>query len=177
MTSNALLAAFGNLKKTTNSTIEMLADIQIEVNGPDAILGDAITFKFVNKLATVSHELGGLEADEMRQQVIEVLNNGLSKAAPALAIGMKTATEGKDFSVDSEQWCEILVEKASKRVEAADEFANWENPKGNQLLSDAERLRLSNLEKENAQLRKELAQLKATKQGTKSTSSTSATAA
>ena len=109
------------------------------------------------------------------QQVIEVLNNGLSKIAPALAIGMKTATECKDLSV--EQWCEILVEKASKRVEATEEFANWENPKGNQLLSDAERLRLNNLEKENAQLRKELAQLKATKKGTKSTSSTSATAA
>ena len=168
MICNALLAAFG--KKTTNSTIKMFADIQIEVNGPEHILGDGVI--------TFSHELGGLEADEL-QQVIDVLNNGLSKTAPALAIGMKTATEGKDFSV--EQWCEILVEKASKRVplpvEATDELANWENPKGNQLLSDAERMRLKNLEKENAQLRKELAQFKATKQGTKSTSSTSATAA
>jgi hypothetical protein len=170
MICNALLAAFG--KKTTNSTIKMFADIQIEVNGPEHILGDVITF--VSKLATVNHELGTLEPDEM-QQVIEVLNNGLSKIAPALAVGMKTATEGKDYSV--EQWCEILVEKASKRVEATDEFANWENPKGNQQLSDAERLRLNNLEKEVAQLKKENAQLKATKQGTKSTSSTSVAAA
>jgi hypothetical protein len=117
MICNALLSAFG--KKTTNSTIKMFADIQIEVTGPDSILGDAVTF--ASKLATVSHELGGLEADEM-QQVIEVLNNGLWKTAPALAIGMRAATEGKDFSV--EQWCEILVEKASKRVEATNEFAD-----------------------------------------------------
>jgi hypothetical protein len=123
MICNALLAAFG--KKTTNSTIKMFADIQIEVNGPKHILGDVITLVTVSKLATVSHELGGLEADEM-QQVIEVLNNGLSEIAPALAIGMKTATEGKDFLWNSD--ARILVEKASKRVEATDEFANWENP-------------------------------------------------
>jgi len=91
------------------------------VNGSEHILDDVITF--VGELATVKHELGELEADEM-QQVIEVLNNGLSKIAPALAIGMKTATEGKDFSV--ERWCEILVEKASRRMEAADEFADWD---------------------------------------------------
>ena len=91
------------------------------MNGSEHILDDVITF--VGELATVKHELGELEADEM-QQVIEVLNNGLSKIAPALAIGMKTATEGKDFSV--ERWCEILVEKASRRMEAADEFADWD---------------------------------------------------
>ena len=170
MVCNALLAAFG--KKTTNSTIKMFADIQIEVNGPEHILGDVITF--VGKLATVNHELGTLEPDEM-QQVIEVLNNGLSKIAPALAVGMKTATEGKDYSVD--QWCEILVEKASKRMEATDEFDKWELSKNNQRLSDAERVKLNNLEKEVAQLKKENAQLKAAKQGTKSTSSTGVTAA
>ena len=170
MVCNALLAAFG--KKTTNSTIKMFADIQIEVNGPEHILGDVITF--VSKLATVNHELGTLEPDEM-QQVIEVLNNGLSKIAPALAVGMKTATEGKDYSVD--QWCEILVEKASKRMEATDEFDKWELSKNNQRLSDAERVKLNNLEKEVAQLKKENAQLKAAKQGTKSTSSTGVTAA
>ena len=76
-----------------------------------------------------------------------------------------------------EQWCEILAEKASKRMEATDEFDKWEHSKSNQHLSDAERLRLNNLEKENAQLKKEIAQLKATKQGTKSTGSTRATAA
>ena len=167
MICNALLAAFG--KKTTNSTIKMFVDTQIEVNGPEHILGDVITF--VGKLATVNHELGTLEPDEM-QQVIEVLNNGLSKIAPALAVGMKTATEGKDYSV--EQWCEILVEKASKRMEATDEFDKWEHLKSNRQLSDAERLRLNNLEKEVAQLKKENAQLKATKQGTKSTSATAA---
>ena len=170
MVCNALLAAFG--KKTTNSTIKMFADIQIEVNGPEHILGDVITF--VGKLATVNHELGTLEPDEM-QQVIEVLNNGLSKIAPALAVGMKTATEGKDYSVD--QWCEILVEKASKRMEATDEFDKWELSKNNQRLSDAERVKLNNLEKEVAQLKKENAQLKAAKQGTKSTSATGVTAA
>ena len=43
MICNALLTAFG--KKTTNSTIKMFADIQIEVNGPEHILGDVITFE------------------------------------------------------------------------------------------------------------------------------------
>jgi hypothetical protein len=68
MICSALLAAFG--KKTTNSTIRMFEDIKIAVNGSEHILDDVITF--VGKLATVNHELGGLEADEM-QQVIEVL--------------------------------------------------------------------------------------------------------
>jgi hypothetical protein len=79
----------------------------------------------------------------------------------------------------------MLYSLQLKRVEAtdSDEFADWEKSnltrKGNQQLSDTERLRLSHLEKENSQLRKELAQFKATtgKQGTKSTGSTSATAA
>jgi len=170
MICNALLAAFG--KKTTNSTMKTFSDVVMKVTGPDQILGDVITF--VGKIATVNHELGGLEADEM-QQVIEVLNTGLSKVTPALAIGMKTATEGKDYSVD--QWCEILVEKASRRMEATDEFDTWELSKSNRQLSDTERLRLNNLEKENAQLKKEIAQLKLAQQGTKSTGSTRATAA
>ena len=46
-----------------------------------------------------------------------------------------------------------------------------------QPLSEAERLRLNNLEKENVQLKKELAQLKATKQGTKSTGASTRVAA
>ena len=48
---------------------------------------------------------------------------------------------------------------------------SWElKSKGNQPVSDAERLRLINLEKENAQLKKEIAQLKASKQNNPSTS-------
>ncbi len=58
-----------------------------------------------------------------------MLNKGLSKIGPALAVGMKTATEDKPEGLSVEQWCEILVEKASRRMEAADELANcqWEN--------------------------------------------------
>ena len=164
----ALLAAFG--KRTTNSTIKMFADISISLNGTDQILSDVMNF--VARLATVTHDLGELEPDEV-SQVIEVLHKGLSKKASALELGMRTATEGKGYSVD--QWCEILVEKATRRMESTDEFADWEpKSKGNQPVSDAERLRLINLEKENAQLKKEIAQLKATKQGTKSTSATAA---
>ena len=164
----ALLAAFG--KRTTNSTIKMFADISISLNGTDQILSDVMNF--VASLATVTHDLGELEPDEV-SQVIEVLHKGPSKKASALELGMRTATEGKGYSVD--QWCEILVEKATRRMESTDEFADWEpKSKGNQPVSDAERLRLINLEKENAQLKKEIAQLKATKQGTKSTSATAA---
>ncbi len=75
---------------------------------------------------------------------------------------MRTATEGKGLSVD--QWCEILVDKATQRMEATDAFADWEKKsKGNRPLSDAERLRLSDLEKEVARLRKENALLKTAK--------------
>ena len=55
------------------------------------------------------------------QQVIETCSEQW-----ALEDGMKTDTErssenkGRGFSVD--QWCEILVEKASRRMEAADEL-------------------------------------------------------
>ena len=160
----ALLAAFG--KRTTNSTIKMFADISISLNGTDQILSDVMNF--VARLATVTHDLGELEPDEV-SQVIEVLHKGLSKKASALELGMRTATEGKGYSVD--QWCEILVEKATRRMESTDEFADWEpKSKGNQPVSDAERLRLINLEKENAQLKKEIAQLKASKQNNPSTS-------
>ncbi len=54
---------------------------------------------YVGKLATVNHDLGDLESDEL-QQVIEVLNTGLSKEAPALGLDMRTATEGKGLTVD-----------------------------------------------------------------------------
>jgi hypothetical protein len=64
-------------------------------------------------------------------------------------------------------------------MEATDEFDKWELSKNDQRLSDAERVKLNNLEKDSevAQLKKENAQLKAAKQGTKSTSSTGVTAA
>jgi hypothetical protein len=75
------LAAFG--KRTTNSTIRMFGDISIQVNGSDQIISDVITY--VGKLATVHHDLGDLESEEL-QQVIEVLNTGLSKEAPALGL-------------------------------------------------------------------------------------------
>ena len=96
----ALLAAFG--KRTTNSTMKLLGDISIQVNGSEHILDDVITY--VGRLATVNHDLGDLEPDEL-QQVIEVLNTGLSKEAAALGRDMRTATEGKGYSVD--QYCEI----------------------------------------------------------------------
>jgi hypothetical protein len=163
----ALLAAFG--KRTTNSTMKLFGDISIQVNGSEHILDDVITY--VGKLATVNHDLGDLEPDEL-QQVIEVLNTGLSKVTPALGLDMRTDTEGKGYSVD--QYCEIMVEKATKRIEATDAFADWEKDKskGNRPLSDAERLRLNDLEKEVAQLKKENAQLKAAKSNNPSTSAT-----
>jgi hypothetical protein len=132
----ALLAAFG--KRTTNSTVKMFADISISVNGTDEILSDVINF--VAKLATVTHDLGDLEPDEVAQ-VIEVLHKGLSKKVPALELGMRTATEGKGYSVD--QWCGILVEKATQRMDTTDEFGDWEKDKskGNQPVSDSARSR------------------------------------
>jgi hypothetical protein len=161
----ALLVAFG--KRTINSTMKLFGDISIQVHGSERLLDDVITY--VGKLATVNHDLGDLEPDEL-QQVIEVLNTGLSKVAPALGLDMKTDTEGKGYSVD--QYCEIMVEKATKRIEATDAFADWEKDKskGNRPLSDAERLRLNDLEKEVAQLKKENAQLKAAKSNNPSTS-------
>jgi hypothetical protein len=162
----ALLVAFG--KRTINSTMKLFGDICIQVNGSERLLDDVITY--VGKLATVNHDLGDLEPDEL-QQVIEVLNTGLSKAAPALGLDMRTDTEGKGYSVD--QYCEILVDKATKRMEATDAFADWEKDKskGNRPLSDAERLRLNDLEKEVARLKKENAQLlKAAKPNNPSTS-------
>jgi hypothetical protein len=161
----ALLVAFG--KRTINSTMKLFGDISIQVNGSEHLLDDVITY--VGKLATVNHDLGDLEPDEL-QQVIEVLNTGLAKVTPALGLDMRTDTEGKGYSVD--QYCEILVEKASKRMEATDAFAEWEKDKskGNRPLSDAERLRLNDLEKKVAQLEKENAQLKAAKSNNPSTS-------
>ena len=146
----ALLVAFG--KRTINSTMKLFGDISIQVNGSERILDDVITY--VGKLATVNHDIGDLEPDELLQ-VIEVLNTGLSKVTPALGLDMKTDTEGKGYSVD--QYCERLVEKATKRMEATDAFADWEKDKskGNRPLSDAERLRLNDLEKEVARLKKE----------------------
>ena len=95
MICEALLAAFG--KRTTNSTMKLFGDIRIQVSDPEHLLDDVITY--VSKLATVSHDLGGdLENDEL-QQVIEVLNTGLSKEAQALGLVMRTATEGKGLTV------------------------------------------------------------------------------
>ncbi len=100
----ALVDAFG--KRTTNSTMKLFGDISIKVSDSEQILDDVITY--VGKLATVNHDLGGdLEPDELLQ-VIEVLNTGLSKAAPALGLVMRTATEGKGLTVD--QYCEFLVQ-------------------------------------------------------------------
>ncbi len=79
MICGALLAAFG--KRTTNSTIKLFGDISIQVNTSDQIICDVITY--VGKLATVNHDLGDLESEEL-QQVIEVLNTELSKEAPGL---------------------------------------------------------------------------------------------
>jgi hypothetical protein len=106
----ALLDAFG--KRTTNSTMKLLGDIRIQVSDSERLLDDVITY--VGKLATVNHDLGAdLEPDQL-QQVIEVLNlnTGLSKEAAALGLDMRTATEGKGYSVD--QYCEILVDKATE---------------------------------------------------------------
>ncbi len=71
-----------------------------------------------------------------------------------------------------DQYCEILVDRATERVQATDAFADWENKsKGNRSLSDTERLWLNDLEKEVARLRKENAQLlKAAKPNSPSTS-------
>jgi hypothetical protein len=152
MICEALLAAFG--KRTTNSTMKLFGDIRIQVSDSEHILDDVITF--VGRLATVNHDLGvgaELGPDEL-QQVTEVLNTGLSKEAPALGLVMRTATEGKGLTVD--QYCEILVEMATERMKATDAFADWENKsKGNRPLSDADRLRLNDLEKEVARLKKE----------------------
>ena len=48
-----------------------------------------------------------------------------------------------------ESYCEILVDMATERMKATDAFADWEKKsKGNRPLSDADRLRLNDLEKE-----------------------------
>jgi hypothetical protein len=160
----ALLDAFG--KRTTNSTLKLFGAVSIKNNGLEHMFDDVITY--VGRLATVNHDLGDLEPDEL-QQVIEVLNTGISKVAPALGLDMRTDTEGKGYSVD--QYCEILVDKATKRMETTDAFADWEQKsKGSRPLSDAERLRLNDLEKEVARLKKENAQLKAGKPNNPSTS-------
>jgi hypothetical protein len=133
----------------------MFEAVEIHVNGPANILDDVITF--VGTVSTISHEQGELDDDE-REQVIEVLNGVLSKSAPELGVGMTTATKGKGDSV--EWWCEVLVDKATERMEATDEFDAWQHKsKGNQPMSEADRLELNNLKKENAQLKKENAQL------------------
>jgi hypothetical protein len=150
MICEALLAAFG--KRTTNSTMKLFGDIRIQVSDPEHLLDDVITY--VGRLATVNHDLGAELGPDELLQVMEVLNTGLSKEAPALGLVMRTATEGKGYSVD--QFCEILVDKATERVQATDAFADWEKKsKGNRPLSDADRLRLNDLEKEVARLKKE----------------------
>ena len=128
---------------------------------------------YVGELATVNHEVGEIEADEM-VQAIEVLNDGLSKHAPALGLGMRTTTKGRDYSVG--QRCEILAEKAMLRMNATDEFSDLEKekPTGKQPMSNADRLRLNSPEEENEKLKKEITHLKATKQGNKSTSAAAA---
>ncbi len=108
MICNELLAAFS--KRTTNSTMKQYEAVTIQVNGSESIFDDVITY--VAAIATVSHDVGEIEADGTLQ-VIDALNDGLSKIVPALGLAMRTATKGKDYSVD--QWCEILVEKASQR--------------------------------------------------------------
>jgi uncharacterized small protein (DUF1192 family) len=101
--------------------------------------------------------------------VIEVLNRVLSKSAPELGVGMTTATKGKGYSVA--WWCELLVNKATERMEATDEFDAWQKKsKGHQPMSEADRLELINSRKKIAQLEKEIAQLKASKQNGQSTS-------
>ncbi len=150
MICEALLAAFG--KRTTNSTMKLFGDIRIQVSDPEHLLDDVITY--VGRLATVNHDLGAELGPDELQQVMEVLNTGLSKEAQALGLVMRTATEGKGLTVD--QYCEILVDMATERMKATDAFADWEKKsKGNRPLSDADRLRLNDLEKEVARLKKE----------------------
>jgi hypothetical protein len=165
MICSALLAAFG--KWTTNSTIKMFAEPIIQVNGSDQILRDVMTY--VGKVATVNHDRGDLESEELLQ-VTEVLLTGLEKKAPSLGLDMRAAMEGKGYPVD--KYCELLVEKATQRMETTDAFADWEKDKskGSQPVSDAERQRLSDLEKEVARLKRENAQLRASKQNNPSTS-------
>jgi len=163
----ALLDAFG--KRTTNTTLKLFGAVSLKNNGLEHMFDDVITY--VGELAKVSHDLGDLESEDL-QQVIEVLNKGLARMTPALAAPMKAASENKHITV--EQWCEIMVDKATQRLATSDDFADWEKDKskGTQPLSDAERLRLpvNNLEKENAQLKRENAQLKASEQSNPSTS-------
>ena len=150
MICNALLAAFG--KWTTNSTIKMFAEPIIQVNGSGQILRDVMTY--VGKVATVNHDRGDLESEELLQ-VTEVLLTGLEKKAPSLGLDMRAAMEGKGYPVA--KYCELLVDKATQRMETTDAFADWEKDKskGSQPLSDADRLRLNDLEKEVARLKKE----------------------
>ncbi len=156
--------AFG--KRTINSTIKKYEAITLHVHGPDEILDDVITF--VGTVSTIDHDLGELDEDEM-EQVIEVLNGVVSKSASELGVGMTTATKGKGYSVA--WWCELLVNKATERMEATDKFDAWQKKsKGHQPMSEADRLELINLKKKNAQLEKEIAQLKASKQNGPSTS-------
>jgi hypothetical protein len=166
MLSMRLIEAFG--KKTINSTLKKYEAVTLEVHGPDEILDDVISF--VGTVSTIAHDVGELDADEM-EQVIEVLNGVVSKSASELGVGrrMITATKGKGYSVG--WWCELLVDKATLRMEATDEFDAWQKKsKGNPPMSEAERLELNNLRKKNAQLEKEIAQLKASKQNGPSTS-------
>jgi hypothetical protein len=72
----------------------------------------------------------------------------------AFAFQVQLTMDGKDLTVD--QYCEILVDMATERMKATDAFADWEKKsKGNRPLSDADRLRLNDLEKEVARLKKE----------------------
>ena len=119
MICTALLAAFG--KWTTNSTIKMFAEPSIQVNGSGQILRDVMTY--VGKVATVNHDRGDLESEELLQ-VTEVLLTGLEKKAPSLGLDMRAAMEGKGYPVD--KYCELLVEKATQRMETTDAFADWE---------------------------------------------------
>jgi hypothetical protein len=155
--------AFG--KKTINSTLKKYEAVTLQVHGPDEILDDVISF--VGTISTIDYELGELDADEM-EQVIEVLNGVVSKSASELGVGMTTATKSKGYSVG--WWCELLVDKATLRMEATDEFDAWQKKsKGPQPMSEAERLELINSKKKIAQLEKEIAQLKASKQNGPST--------
>ena len=159
-----LIEAFG--KRTINSTLKKYEAVTLQVHGPDEILDDVITF--VGIVSTISHDLGELDVDEM-EQVIEVLNGVVAKSASELGVGMTTATKGKGYSVD--WWCELLVNKATERMEATDEFDAWQKKsKGPQPMSEAERLELINSRKKIAQLEKEIAQLKGSKQNGPSTS-------
>ena len=159
-----LTEAFG--KRTINSTIRKYEAVTLHVHTTDEILEDVISF--VGTVSTIDHDLGELDEDEV-EQVIEVLNRVLSKSAPELGVGMTTATKGKGYSVA--WWCELLVNKATERMEATDEFDAWQKKsKGHQPMSEADRLELINSRKKIAQLEKEIAQLKASKQNGQSTS-------